>query len=376
MARTVIGVNAPNAVKRYSASLWLDVSQKAYWGQKFFGKGDTSQMPIQIITDLESDAGEEVKYDLLMEMRMEPIVGDDVLEGKEEAMRFYTDSVYIDQLRCGMNTGGRMTRKRTLHDLRQKAKLSQGNWWARFMDELCFIYISGARGVNENFILKDRFTNISAINPLSPPDAEHHFFGKAATAFDNLAPTDTMSLSAIDRMITRAQTQGGGATDIPVLQPTRWNGGDENYVLVMHPWQEQALRNESGDNTWLSWNKALTTAVGNKSPIFSNSLGMYRNVVLHSHRNVIRFNNAGATQKVSAARALFMGSQAGVIAFGSPGTGNRIQWYEDMDDRGNQVVITSGSIFGVKKATFSINGKKQDMGVFALDTAAAEPVAA
>jgi len=372
MARTIIGVNAPNAVKRYSASLWVDTIAQAYWSQKFFGKGDTSKMPIQILTELESDAGEEIKYDLLMPLRMAPVVGDDVLEGKEEAMRFTTDSVYIDQFRCGVNAGGRMTRKRTLHDLRQKARITQADWWARFMDELCFIYISGARGSNDNFILGQQIKRMEAINPITAPDANHQFYGGAATAFDNLAPGDKMSLALIDRMIVRAQTQGGGATGVPVLQPTRWNGGEENYVLVMHPWQEQDLRNEAGDNTWLAWNKALTTAVGNRSPIFSNSLGGYRNVVLHSHRNAIRFTNAGASGDVSAARALFMGAQAGVISYGSPGTGNRVNWYEEMRDNGNQIVISSSSIMGVKKSTFEMDGKKQDMGVFALDTAAAE----
>ena len=45
----------------------------AYWNQRFMGKGNEAETPIQILTDLESDAGEEIKYDLLMELRMEPI---------------------------------------------------------------------------------------------------------------------------------------------------------------------------------------------------------------------------------------------------------------------------------------------------------------
>ena len=118
MARTVVGVNDPKAVKKYSSQLMLDVSQDSYWNQRFMGRGETASTPIQVLTDLESDAGEEIKYDLLAELRMSPVEGDDVLEGKEEAQRFYTDSVYIDQARAGVNTGGRMTRKRTIHNLR------------------------------------------------------------------------------------------------------------------------------------------------------------------------------------------------------------------------------------------------------------------
>lgn len=369
MARTVVGVNDPKAVKKYSAALAIDTSQKAYWNQRFMGAGETAETPLQILTDLESDAGEEIKYDLLAELRMEAVEGDDVLEGREEAQRFYTDSIYIDQARCGVNTGGRMTRKRTIHNLREKARRQQSNWWARFMDELCFAYLSGARGVNDNFILGADWSG-RAGNPLVAPTENHHFFGGAATDMANLTATDTMSLKLIDRLVTRAQTQGGGATDIPVLQPCRVDG-EECYVLVMHTWQEDDLRAENGGASWLEIQKALATAVGKASPIFKGGLGMYRKVVLHSHRNVIRFADAGASGDVPAARALFLGAQAGVVAFGSPGTNMRFDWHEETRDNGNQVVITTSSIFGTKKSTFTTEKGAQDHGVFAVDTAAA-----
>ena len=369
MARTVVGVNDPKAVKKYSAALMLDASQKAYWNQRFMGKGNEAETPIQILTDLESDAGEEIKYDLLMELRMEPIEGDDTLEGNEEAQRFFTDSIYIDQARCGVNTGGRMTRKRTIHNLREKAKRLQSSWWARFMDELCFIYLSGARGINENFIIRPGYTG-RAGNALVAPDAAHYFTGGSATAFNNITAGDKMDLALIDRLVTRSETQGGGATDIPVMQPVTLDG-EKHFVLVMHTWQEDDLRRASGGSTWLDIQKAAATALGRQSPIFKGGLGMYRNVVLHSHRNVIRMNNAGAGGNVESARALFMGAQAGVAAFGSPGTGMRFEWFEQTRDNGNMVVISTSSIFGVKKATYKTDAGNQDVGVFSADTAAA-----
>ena len=94
-------------------------------------RGAEAEVPIQLLSELESDAGEQIAYDLLAELKMAPVEGDDILEGKEEAQRFYTDTIYIDQARCGVNTGGRMTRKRTLHNLREKARRQQSSWWAR-----------------------------------------------------------------------------------------------------------------------------------------------------------------------------------------------------------------------------------------------------
>ena len=369
MARTIIGVNDAKAVKRWAGLLAYDTSQKSYFNQRFMARGAEAEVPIQILTDLESDAGEQITYDLLAELKMAPVEGEDILEGKEEAQRFYTDQIWIDQARCGVNTGGRMTRKRTLHNLREKAKRQQSSWWGRLMDELLFIYLAGARGVNPNFLLPLGYTG-RANNSLVTPDSNHTLYGNDATAFNNIDATDKFDLRLIDRAVTKAQVQGGGATNIPVLQPCKIDG-NETYVCVMHTWQEDDLRSNTNTGQWLDIQKAAAAAEGRNSPLFKGSLGMYRGCILHSHRNVIRFNNAGAGANVEAARAMFLGSQAAVVAFGSPGTNLRFDWFEETRDNGDKVVISTSSIFGIKKVTFTTEAGAQDFGMFALDTACA-----
>ena len=376
MARTIVGVNDAKAVKRYAGLLAYDTSQKSYFGQRFVGKGSESETPIQILTDLESDAGEQIAYDLLAELKMAPVEGDDILEGKEEQQKFYTDTIYIDQARCGVNTGGRMTRKRTLHNLREKARRQQSGWWARLKDELRFIYLSGARGINTNFILPLGYTG-RATNALVAPDSNHLLYGGNATAKNNMtneaagvAGSDTFALRLVDRAKTKADSQGGGATGIPVLQPCKIDG-NETFVCVMHTFQEDDLRSNTNTGQWLDIQKSAATAEGRNSPLFKGSLGMYRGVILHSHRNVIRFNDYGAGGTYEAARALFLGAQALVEAYGSPGTGLRFDWQEETRDNNNQVVITSNCIWGTKKVSFTTDIGQQDFGVFALDTYAA-----
>lgn len=346
-----------------------DTSHKSYFNSRFMARGAEAEVPIQILTDLESDAGEAISYDLLAELKMAPVEGEDILEGKEEGQKFYTDQIYIDQARAGVNTGGRMTRKRTLHNLREKAKRQQSSWWARLMDELLFIYLSGARGINQNFLLPQGYTG-RANNALVTPDSYHTLYGNDATAFANIDASDKFDLRLIDRAKTKADSQGGGATDVPVLQPCKIDG-NETFVCVMHTFQEDDLRANTNTGQWLDIQKAAATAEGRNSPLFKGSLGMYRGVILHSHRNAIRFNNAGSGSNVEAARALFLGSQAAVVAFGSPGTNMRFDWHEETRDNGDKVVISTSSIFGVKKVTFTTAAGAQDFGVFALDTAAA-----
>lgn len=260
MARTIIGVNDAKAVKRWATGLAYDTSHKSYYNQRFMGKGADAEVPVQILTDLESDAGEQVSYDLLAELKMAPVEGEDTLEGKEESQKFYTDQIWIDQARCGVNTGGRMTRKRTLHNLREKAKRQQSGWWGRLIDELLFIYISGARGINSNFLLPTGYTG-RANNTLYSPDSNHVMYGGDATAFNNVDSADKFDLRLVDRAKTRADSQGGGATDIPVLQPCKIDG-NETFVCVMHTFQEDDLRSDTDTGQWLDIQKAAAGAEG------------------------------------------------------------------------------------------------------------------
>jgi N4-gp56 family major capsid protein len=335
------------------------------------GVGPESGMPIQMLPELENDAGEQITFDLIMQLRQQPIEGDDVQEGTEEDLKFYTDQVYIDQMRGGVNVGGRMTRKRTIHDLRRISRRRQSEWWGRVFDELFFIYLSGERGENTEFIFPTTYSGF-ANNPLQTPDADHRLYGGDATSKATIDAADIMDTDVIDRAKTRAVMMGGGTQGTPQIQPVMIDG-EEHYVLLMSPWQEFDLRTAAGASNWLEIQKAAATAEGRKSPIFKGGLGMHNNVVLQSHKGVLRFTDYGSGTDVPAARALFMGAQAGVCAFGSPGTGLRFDWHEESRDNGNQVVISTSSIFGMKKTRFTIEGTAKDFGILAVDTAAADP---
>ncbi len=103
--------------------------------------------------------------------------------------------------------------------------------------------------------------------------------------------------------------------------------------------------------------------------IYKNALGEYNGIILHKHRNVIRFSTYGAGSDVTAARALLLGAQAGIIAWGGNGAPGRYTWNEETDDRGNALAITAGTIYGVKKSRYN----SKDFGVVAVDTYCDDP---
>jgi N4-gp56 family major capsid protein len=362
MSQTVIAWGDPKAAKKWSANLAVDTLEKGYFDNKFVGKG--SNNIIEHKPDLESEAGDRVSFDLSVQLRKAPTTGDQRVKGNGENLRFFTDEVIIDQARHEVSAGGRMTRKRTVHNLRQIARDRMGDYWAKWKDELMFMYLAGARGVNEDFIEDTDYTG-HAGNAFTAPDSQHILYGGDAVSKASIVAADKMDRSIIERAVTTARMMRARDPSTANMVPVKI-GSMEHYVTVMSPYQEHDLRNESGSE-WLDIQKAAAAAEGSKNKIFTGGLGMINNVVLHSHSSVIRFSDYGAGSNVEAARALFMGRQAAVYAAGVKN--GRFEWSEEMEDRGNEPVVTAGTIIGIKKTTF--NGK--DFGVMALDTAATAP---
>lgn len=368
MSQTIVGLNNPIAVKRWSATLFTDQARESYWQARFASKKPDAPVPIQVLTELENEAGDTVNYDLFAPLTQKPTFGDNLLRGKHEKLKNFSDKVSIDQVRCGVNAGGRMSRKRTLHDLRSIARTKMAEWWARWSDEETFMYASGSRGVNGDYIQDLGYTGF-ADNAFTTPDADHWLFGGDAANFASISNDDYMDLTVIDRCVTKAATMGGGSDGKVKLRPIKINGEDR-YVLVMHSFQEHDLRTKNqGTTGWLEIQKAAAAAQGQGNPIFTGALGMHRGAILHSHNGVIRFNNAGVDSAQPAARALFLGAQALVQAYGSPGSGLRYDWYEGTEDDGNQIIISSSTILGMKKTRYN----NRDFGLLSVDTYATDP---
>ncbi len=361
---TNIPIGDPKAVKRWSGTLFLDMLKKAYFERKFIG--DNQNAVIQKLTDLESAAGDTISFDVSVQLRGTPTYGDDRVEGKAENLRFFSDTISIDQMRKTVSSGGRMTRKRTTHNLRTIAKDRLSDYWAKYQDEAMFIYLSGARGINEDYFESTAWVGY-ANNALQAPDAAHLMYGGTATAKNNVTNAHTMSRTLIERAAVKARM-------MRAVDPTKANmmpvmlGGEAHYVCLMSPFQEHDLRQESGATGWLEVQKAAAAAEGRNNPLFKGGLGMINNVVLHSHEGVIRFNDYGSGANLPAARALFLGRQAGVVAYGS-NNGMRSFWNEEPKDHGNEMEVMAGFIMGQKKTRF--NGA--DFGVISIDTHAANP---
>jgi N4-gp56 family major capsid protein len=364
MTQTVIPFGDARAVKRWANMLSVETLSKSYFTTKFTGKDENSV--IQQKTELESDAGDKVSFDLSVQLKGRPTPGDNRLKGREESLRFYTDEVNIDQLRHSVSAGGRMTRKRTVHDLRKVAKARLSDYWAEYLDQFMFIYLSGARGINQDFYEDTDYTGFAG-NALQAPDSQHIVYGGAATSKASLVIGDIMTRNLVEKTATTAGMIRALDTNAANMVPVTMEG-EQRFVMLMSLYQEYSLRTDTGAAGWLELQKAAAGATGNGSKLFKGSLGMINNVILHSHKSVVRFDDYGVGTNLDASRGLFMGRQAGVVAYGTPG-GARYMWEEEMDDYGNEPTIVAGLIFGMKKTRFN----SRDFGIIAVDTASPAP---
>lgn len=364
MAQTTVGVGSPQAIKRWATALADDTEKQIYFSRNgFIGKG--ANYIIDKKVDLESDEGDRIQFDLSPNLQGEMVEGDDTVEGTEEQLRFHEDEVRIDQARKGTDAGGRMSRKRTLHDLRSLAKSKTARFMAEWFDELMMVYLSGTvDGANEDAKVKKSFAG----NPIQAPDSAHMIYAGTATSKATLTETMTMSRDLIERLSAKPRMMAAVNPDVVKLEPIMIEG-KKTYALVMNAWQTYSLRTEKGELSWGDIQKACTTHEGKANPLIKGGQGMLAGVVLHEHENVRRFRDYGAGSNVLASRALFLGAQAGALAYGQANGDSRFTWVEELKDAKNRVSIYAGVIAGFKKTRF--NG--YDYGVIAVDTAAKDP---
>lgn len=363
MPATTIPFGDAKAQKRWSDALSNDVDTESYF-EKFTGKGMNNI--IQRKTELESGPGDRISFDLSVRLRQAPTYGDNRVEGKEEQLRFFSDEVNIDQVRHAVSCGGQMTQQRTAHDLREVAREKLTSYFAQIRDEYIFMYLSGARGVNEDFIESTAFTGFAG-NTFQAPDSDHILYGVVGGSKATLTSSDKMTAAVIERAKNKATMMQARNPQTANMVPIS-NGSSKQYVCVMS--EDQAYDMRNADTTgWAKYQAAAAAAEGRNNPIFRGGLGLINDTILHSHRNVIRYSDYGASSNLPAARALFMGRQAAVIAYGTNDTGMKHSWKEETADFGNEPKVASGFIAGVKKTRF--NGK--DFGVLSIDTYAKDP---
>jgi hypothetical protein len=106
-----------------------------------------------------------------------------------------------------------------------------------------------------------------------------------------------------------------------------------------------------------------------KNPIYDGSLGEYNNVILREAEHVVPgVNSATGAQINTVRRAVLLGAQSAVTAFGMKTAPEKYKRVEELFDYQRELGVSVQTVLGMKKTRFS-NG--EDFGTIVVSTYAA-----
>ncbi len=332
---------------------------KQTYAQKFMGTSDNSLC--QILEDTQKGPGDRIRWGLRVQMNGRGVEGDGNQEGNEEALRFYNDEVFIDQLRHATRTQGRMSEQRVPYTLREEGRQALQDWWADRIDAWFFNQLAGNT--------RETDTVYTGMQATLAPDANHIFIsGGNGGGEGSLSGTlsNTFRLRDIDRCVTLART---GAIPIrPIVID-----GAERYVMFIHEYSLYQLRIDATNNFGPGWEQIQIAAMQggqiSNNPIFTGAVGMYNNTIIHASSRVPEVQTtAAAATRSDHRRNIFCGAQALALAFGQGYGPSKMSWVEKKFDYDNQLGISAGLIAGMKKAQFTIDGTARDFGTIVVSS--------
>jgi len=408
-AGTTIPYGHAVARKVYGVALFHDAVRKGNFSKlmagppptegeslsKARGKEQTSaDYPIVRVTDLSKQAGDAVTIDVFNIIKGKPVMGDEKITGRMMGLSFSSVECKINQVRGGVDVGGKMSQQRTNWSLRNIAKANLAGWYARFDDQSTQVHLAGARGTHNGSewvipLESDADFSKIMVNTVNPPTYNRHKFGGDATTIASLDAADVISLGTIDRMRSLLDE-----LDFP-MQPIKLPddpGSEENplYLLLLTTRQWFHLSTATGATAWRTF---LSNARerSSKNPLFTGETGMWNGILVRKTARPIRFsagdvvniyNSAGtaATDTVPSGvtmdRALLLGAQALANVYGrSQGSDFYFDWYERKvaEDHDNSREVSVSAMNGKQKLTFDVDGTSTDHGVIVIDSSAPDP---
>lgn len=421
MAETTIPFGSPLARKVYGAAVFAELTRAPGFTQRLTGPAPKQSSanrklermqtdagyPFVRVTDLQRGRGDRVSIDLFNVLEGKPVMGDRRLSGKMMSLSANSMELTLNQFRGGVDTGGRMTRQRTVHDLRTLGRRGLAGWYARFLDQVKLVHLAGARGDedgNDWVVPKASDSDFSEImvNPVQAPTHNRHVFAGAASGIDTLTTTDIITIETLDML--RAELD---ETNVP-LQPVRMEGdpagADEPmWILYLSPRQYHIFVTRTGDNAIRKFQSEARER-GASNPLFKGTVGMWNGILVKKLPRPIRFLPGSAVEVAqeqdtflasaqtvpnfgdpdaataianghAVDRAMLLGAQAAAEVWGRHGnSGTHMDWHEETTDHDAVLEASVAGMGGFGKLRFETShGEVFDHGVYAVDSYAPDP---
>jgi len=309
--------NSNLTVQKWAKEFFREARIPAFF-EPFTGAGKGSV--IQTKTELSKAKGDNITMGLVENLSKDApgVTGDNIMAGNEVPIVTQSQNIVIDQLRQAVISEGRMNDKKTLLNFREEALGVLKTWFSEVMDQDLFTVIGASP------------TRTLGADVGGTPRID-------STSKSGLVAADKISLGDISLMKKLAKVPYT-AGDYKI-RPAKIKG-DTQYICVLGSESEYDLKRDSEYNQI----RREADRRGMDNSIFTGLLGWHDNVLLLGHENIAGFTDGGGAS-VRGEQNLFMGAQAGLLAFGGD-----FSWHEELVDRGNKLSITGGIIYEAAKA--------------------------
>jgi len=301
MAKSTVSTSDNLKKQQYEEKLFRDMPKESFFMGRMAGvevakegviKGNLSgngpNNILQIKTNVEKDKGDNIRFGMKSRLTG-AFIENGQMEGNEQRLTVYNDSVTINKWRVGVRDEGEIHRKRPVYDLEEEMRTA--------------ILVNGAENIDAKI-----FDALLSNETLVAVNNSTFRYTTKAAAKAAVAAANKITPAFISKLRTFART--GNDRTFPPIRPVRIDGSDM-FVMVVH---NDALYDLKTDSTFAQARREAESR-GKDNPLFRNATAVWDDVVIFEHENVtIGTDGGGAAVKYS--EGAFMGAQALCFAFG------------------------------------------------------------
>jgi N4-gp56 family major capsid protein len=343
MSTTNFGLNDAFAVKLWEKN--LAVAMRDYLHIKDL-MGESPNSVIQVKTNTSKGPGDQLTYGLRARLQGSGFTENQIAEGNGESLSIYSDKLTINELGhvVGVKSKNTIDQQRVPFDLREEARDGLTQWWGDRLSACFFNQVCGNTAITD--------VRYSGMTLPTAPTANRYVAEGAVANDQSLSSSNTFDLTLIDKAVELARI----GDNQQIVNPIKV-GGQDKYIVYLHPKQVTSLRTNTATGQWLDITKfALSSGTYTKdNPIYTGALGEYNSCILRRSQDIPYGVNSGTNAAITTVRrAVLLGSQACMMGYGQKGgRPNKFRWNEELFDHKRRLEVSAWCIFGMKKAVFN-----------------------
>ncbi len=308
--------------------------------------------------DLNKSAGDQVKYHFLARQTGKGLIGDQSATGNEKALTYHQDTLDINELRYVIEIPNKRTisSQRVKFNLPEDTYVSLKNWMIERMTVGALNQLGGFTSTaftydGETYNSSD-YTQLTGMNAATAPSSTRIIRPNALTTDQavNADTTATLRFSHIDEAVE------GARINRPYIIPF---DGAIKFKCYVHVKQfRELIQDTTAPIQYRDIMLAKINGGATDAELIGETMQYNQTLIISTDKVPNGVHSGTGAVQTNVRRAIFVGKQAGCVAFGQGFSANGattpgFAYMEDLIDVGKWRRIAISSIFGIEKTIFN-----------------------